>query len=657
MALDVSDTKISYYAIKRLAQMPITATDASWPNSWRGPWPLRILRLRNCSNIDNLVFPILPKFPLLCVIGSYSVSPFDHKRRLTISSDLRGTRCIPRSSSLSPEWQPSQNSDLFFLSTLSHAIDALAQSDSHKLYSSQDTFKLWICAVQHREPERPSKCQRFEQEKGERQQGAISPILFYGNLQGDKKHYAAESYYMKKENDFVRSSFSDGVSRSGMNDRLMLQRAPPPWDALEKAALDRCGGSGGEVKRRRKGEEVVAVKGGQYVQGSLARLQEAAMRCRERPTSMSMSAGAVAVKPSACARNPFSRRRVALASLMFLLYRLAIARHIARRVHTRRSLSTALPSKQRRPYTFYIGASWAAKSHDPFERHLQLPFPSDGLVGTWRDNVLAWPKNVESKDPGEDFLYIQSMRENSGISFGVADGVGGWTVSGVDPALFSQALMYHAHRYSRNAWAGEPEIDPTLDYEEREQIEGWEMTPYECLDLAYGGVLREKFVQAGSSTACLINLNASSGVLRSANLGDSGYSIIRNSSIIYRQRPQTHYFNCPKQLTKLPTNAGRKFAGACIDSPSEAQVHEAKLRDGDIVVAYTDGFSDNVFPSEMVAICSLVARAGGTEGEQVQAMADRMVGFARQCMRSKRVSPFERAAAREGMFFRGGWTT
>jgi len=36
-----------------------------------------------------------------------------------------------------------------------------------------------------------------------------------------------------------------------------------------------------------------------------------------------------------------------------------------------------------------------------------------------------------------------------------------------------------------------------MDYEEREQVEGWEMTPYECLDLAYGGVLREKYVQAG----------------------------------------------------------------------------------------------------------------------------------------------------------------
>lgn len=100
----------------------------------------------------------------------------------------------------------------------------------------------------------------------------------------------------------------------------------------------------------------------------------------------------------------------------------------------------------------------------------------------------------------------------------------------------------------------------------------------------------------------------------------------------------------------------------------------------------TDGFSDNVFPSEMVTICSLVARGGRTEDEQVQDMADRMVEYSRLCMKSKtRVSPFESAsiffclpsmsscstgleawhspdphfsfsgeASREGMYFRGG---
>ena len=73
--------------------------------------------------------------------------------------------------------------------------------------------------------------------------------------------------------------------------------------------------------------------------------------------------------------------------------------------------------------------------------------------------------------------------------------------------------MYHAHRYSRNAWAGEPEIDPTMDYEERQQIEGWEMTPYECLDLAYGGVLREKYVQAGEKLFYLLAPSGRGGSL------------------------------------------------------------------------------------------------------------------------------------------------
>ncbi|KAG5642190.1 hypothetical protein DXG03_003428 [Asterophora parasitica] len=292
-----------------------------------------------------------------------------------------------------------------------------------------------------------------------------------------------------------------------------------------------------------------------------------------------------------------------------------------------------MASAPSRPYKFHIGASFAGKTSP--KGPLQMPFPEDGVVGAWRDHTLAWPKGVRSTDCGQDFFFVQDMRNESGVSLGVADGVGGWVESGVDPSLFSQALMFHAHRYSRNAWAGEPEIDPTLDYEEREEIEGWEMTPYECLDLAYGGVLREKFVQAGSSTACLLTMNASSGVLRSA-----------------------------KQLTKLPVNSQRRYARACVDKPSEADTFRTKLGDGDIVIAYvrrhltplaTDGLSDNVFASEIVTICSLVSRRGGTEDQQVQAIADRLVEYARQCMTKKaRVSPFEREAARHGMFFRGG---
>ncbi|CAL1704761.1 unnamed protein product [Somion occarium] len=332
-----------------------------------------------------------------------------------------------------------------------------------------------------------------------------------------------------------------------------------------------------------------------------------------------------------------------------------------------RYLSTsALP----RPFRFHVGASWAGKQPDTQQRRVKtLPFPKDSEIGAWRDQTLSRPKASSSgRHIGEDFFYVQDMRKQSGVSLGIADGVGGWVDAGVDPSLFSQALMYHAHRYAKVSWPGEPETDPNLDYEEREQVDGWELTPQECMELAHGQVLREHFVKAGSSTACIVNLNAANGILRSANLGDSGFCIIRSSNVIYNQAPQTHFFNCPKQLTKLPSTG---FTRGLHDTAQDADLYETNVVDGDIIVLYTDGFSDNVFPSETAAICSLISRQftpppapkeldadaedPPEEDAQVQVMADRLVDYAQMCMvNKKRVSPFERAAAREGLFYRGG---
>ncbi|KAG6890704.1 hypothetical protein C0995_005077 [Termitomyces sp. Mi166 len=206
----------------------------------------------------------------------------------------------------------------------------------------------------------------------------------------------------------------------------------------------------------------------------------------------------------------------------------ALVRAILRKsLRSTRSMSSA----PLRPYKFHVGASWAGKQANLSQGPNAPFFPPDSDIGMWRDHTLSKLKAADSTSAGQDFFFVQPMRNDSGIAFGVSDGVGGWAESGVDPSLFSQALMFHAHRYSRNAWAGEPEIDPTLDYEEREEIEGWEMTPYECLDLAYGGVLREK------------------------------------------------------QLTKLPTSL-RRFSRACVDNPNEAETYRVKLGDGDIVIAY-----------------------------------------------------------------------
>lgn len=137
----------------------------------------------------------------------------------------------------------------------------------------------------------------------------------------------------------------------------------------------------------------------------------------------------------------------------------------------------------------------------------------------------------------------------------------------------------------------------------------------------------------------------------------------------------------------------------CADPATDADTYETKLIDGDIVILFvsfsrvyianraltlrmsshqTDGLSDNVFPTELVSICSLVSRQyahapppppptnsssthqtiQSEEEAQAQTIAERIVNYAQLCMKNKkRVSPFERAAAREGMYFRGGVST
>lgn len=104
-------------------------------------------------------------------------------------------------------------------------------------------------------------------------------------------------------------------------------------------------------------------------------------------------------------------------------------------------------------------------------------------------------------------MYIQ------GLAFGVADGVGGNAHSTtsqlsytnclhnigwgdiLDPGLFSQALMYYASEAAAQNWPSEPESDPTSEVPI--QVPGKELSPTECLDIAFKGVLRDRHVEGG----------------------------------------------------------------------------------------------------------------------------------------------------------------
>ena len=56
----------------------------------------------------------------------------------------------------------------------------------------------------------------------------------------------------------------------------------------------------------------------------------------------------------------------------------------------------------------------------------------------------------------------------------------------------------------------------------------------------------------GSTTACIVVLDKKSSTLHSANLGDSGFLVIRKQNVVHSSLGQQHYFNTPFQLAIPP---------------------------------------------------------------------------------------------------------
>ena len=90
----------------------------------------------------------------------------------------------------------------------------------------------------------------------------------------------------------------------------------------------------------------------------------------------------------------------------------------------------------------------------------------------------------------------------------VADGVGGWAESGVDPAKFSRALCKNI--------AGLCALDE----------DKYLKTP---VDLIVESVETNR--ETGSSTCVVVSLERDNPILHTANLGDSGYLLLRKTGI------------------------------------------------------------------------------------------------------------------------------
>jgi serine/threonine protein phosphatase PrpC len=100
----------------------------------------------------------------------------------------------------------------------------------------------------------------------------------------------------------------------------------------------------------------------------------------------------------------------------------------------------------------------------------------------------------------------------------------------------------------------------------------------------------------GSATFCIVALDDASSAaavtLRVANIGDSGFMVLRDGRLVFRSEEQQHGFNHPFQL------ATRDEGNAV----AEAQSYTLELQLGDVVVVGSDGLFDNVFDETIVAM-------------------------------------------------------
>ncbi|KAI0065347.1 hypothetical protein BV25DRAFT_1671610 [Artomyces pyxidatus] len=133
VALDASETTLTAQGIRRLSGTLLWTDDGEIDSRRRrGPWQLRILRLRNCRKVGNLVLEHLEAFPLLTVV------------------DLRGTQCRPTNRRFPKSFRPATDRSLFHPTALLQSLCSL--SSSHTIFSSDNPYVLYVDRLHYSRP-------------------------------------------------------------------------------------------------------------------------------------------------------------------------------------------------------------------------------------------------------------------------------------------------------------------------------------------------------------------------------------------------------------------------------------------------------------------------------------------------------------------------
>ncbi|RXG68672.1 Protein phosphatase PTC7-like protein [Armadillidium vulgare] len=169
--------------------------------------------------------------------------------------------------------------------------------------------------------------------------------------------------------------------------------------------------------------------------------------------------------------------------------------------------------------------------------------------------------------------------------------------------------------------------------------------PSAIIAAAYNELLENKNPILGSSTACVVVLQGSFGKLFSANIGDSGFLVIRNGSVVHRSHEQQHYFNTPFQLSLPPAGVSSQVLN---DRPESASTQSFDIKVGDMVLLATDGVFDNL-PDSLI-LGELVNVAGTTDSSLLQKAANAIAKKAQiMAFDEQYMSPFAQSARKNGI--------
>ena len=161
-------------------------------------------------------------------------------------------------------------------------------------------------------------------------------------------------------------------------------------------------------------------------------------------------------------------------------------------------LRTSSTNPAARPYSttsggfsYRIGASFSAKGRRFVQKTDHYSY----------DLTKPSKQGYDTGKPtsGQDAFFVSRIGNSNSMAFGVADGVGGWSESGIDSAYFSHGLCEHIIQVAESTKAAEKES----------------LSAQKLLQKAYDAVVADESISGGGSTAC-VAVGSDSGHLQVA---------------------------------------------------------------------------------------------------------------------------------------------